>query len=70
MKFINATAVKTACKEFGSSRAHKLERVSREYLEELDAHVLAKIEADVRQAPSIGKTLYPKIRKAKEVDNG
>lgn len=64
--FIRTSAVRTAFKEIASQRKHKLTRVSREYLEHLDAEVLRKLRSDIMSAPSLGVTLYPKIREKKD----
>jgi hypothetical protein len=55
MKFINAKHTKQYALEV--PRAHKFTRVSRSFLERIDAKVRALITAEVQSLPSKGETI-------------
>ena len=65
---INRKAVKQFVLKQVALRPHKFTRVSAEYIEALEAHLRNKIAEDIKRLPSIGRTVYPEIRKASSME--
>jgi hypothetical protein len=67
---LNKTAIKTIALGLADKRFKgKFTRVSKEYLDDLEARVRNMIEKDIFCLPSVGKTVYPSIRKIKDETN-
>lgn len=59
---INRTAVKAyTLAQAEATRAHPFARVSQEWCDFLEATLRNKINSEIRQLPSKGKTIYPSI---------
>lgn len=57
MNLINRSKVKAHALECAKSRAHKFTRVSKLFLDEVEAHVRVHVANKVQALPSKGKTL-------------
>lgn len=57
MKLINATNVKQLSLHLAEQRAHKFTRVSKDFLERVEARLRNIIIDEVKDHPSKGKTL-------------
>lgn len=56
---INRAYARRVALDIGSQRAHKLTRVSKEFLDYLDREVRTIIQQKVNNLPSVGKTIVP-----------
>ena len=57
MSYINRKAVKDIALRCGQNRAHKYTRVSKKFLDEIDALIPVLVARRVRELPSKGKTI-------------